>query len=194
LRRVRGSSSRCHLLTHPRTLRVLELPDLPDRAGAERFDEDTRRRSAYLQCGAFVARHSQILIALWDGQPGQGAGGTADVVAYRRTGRLPRDTAMLRQLEQAPEPFAIPQRPLDAPEFGPVYHIVTPRSGPTASVPADAFASRRLALAMYDDHPEQATAYFDQLERGSGGRSISAMPPGRPAPAPRLRRPPIGSR
>jgi hypothetical protein len=164
----RDHESRRHfnrLLTHPRTLRVLELPELPDRAGAGRFDEDTRRRSAYLQCGAFVARHSQILIALWDGQPGHGAGGTADVVAYRRTGRLPRDTTMLRELEQAPEPYAIPQRPLDAPEFGPVYHIVAPRSGPHESMPVDAFTYKRLALAMYDDHPEQATAYFDQLER-----------------------------
>jgi hypothetical protein len=167
------------LLTHPRTLRVMELPALPDSAGAPRFDETTRRRFAYLHCGAFVARHSQLLLALWDGEPAHGTGGTAAVVEYRRTGRLTGDPVMLRQFELAAEPFAIPQRPLDAPEFGPVYQIVTPRPG--QPVPANALSVRRLALAMYDDHPEQAAAYFAQLDRR--WHEIDAYNAAAPAPA-----------
>jgi hypothetical protein len=164
----RDEESRRHftrLVTDPRTLRVMELPELPHTAGPDEIDEATYRRFAYLRCGAFVARHSQLLIALWDGQPAQGTGGTAAVVEYRRTGRLNADPALLRLLKLAPEPFAFPQRPLDAPEFGPVYHIVTPRSGPDQPVPAAALTVRHLALAMYDHHPTLATAYFAELHR-----------------------------
>jgi hypothetical protein len=150
-------------LTHPRTLRVMPL-DVPECVGADRLDEATRRRFAYLCCGAFVARHSQLLIALWDGARAEGMGGTAAIVDYRRTGHLATDPVVRRLFEQMPEPFAIPERPLDAPEFGPVYHIVTPRPGPHHPEPHGALTLRRLALTMYDHHPAQAAAYFAQLE------------------------------
>jgi hypothetical protein len=147
------------LVSHPRTLRVFHL-DLP---GA--LDAATRRRVSYLCTGAYVARHSQVLIALWDGRPAEGLGGTAAIVDYRRTGRLDIDPKLLQLFEQVPEPFTIPQRPLDAPEFGPVYHIVTPRPGLHHPVPSDALTLHRLALRMYDDHPAQAAAYFEQLQQ-----------------------------
>jgi hypothetical protein len=153
-------------LAHPRMLRTMHL-DVPACVGAEQFDEATRRRLAYLCCGAFVARHSQVLIALWDGNREHGLGGTAAIVDYRRTGRLVADPLVLRLFAELPEPFGIPQRPLDAPEFGPVYHIVTPRPGPHQPVPADALTLQRLALTMYD-HDRKKTAkgaaYFAQLE------------------------------
>jgi hypothetical protein len=37
---------------------------------------------AYEAVGRFVARHSDILIAVWDGQAAQGRGGTADIIRY----------------------------------------------------------------------------------------------------------------
>lgn len=43
------------------------------------------RPSAYFDCGKRVVDESDLLIALWDGQPPRGAGGTADVVGYART-------------------------------------------------------------------------------------------------------------
>lgn len=37
---------------------------------------------AFLDAGKWVARESERLIAVWDGQSAEGAGGTGDIVAY----------------------------------------------------------------------------------------------------------------
>jgi hypothetical protein len=37
---------------------------------------------AYMEAGMRVVNSSDLLVALWDGQPSSGLGGTADVVAY----------------------------------------------------------------------------------------------------------------
>jgi len=47
---------------------VIELP------------QTAERNDAYAQVGAWLLDHSDVLIALWDGQPAQGRGGTAEVV------------------------------------------------------------------------------------------------------------------
>lgn len=45
---------------------------------AERSDE------AYWQSGLWVADRADLLIAIWDGKPARGHGGTAEVVEYAR--------------------------------------------------------------------------------------------------------------
>ncbi len=40
---------------------------------------------AYEAAGRWIATESELLIAVWDGQPARGRGGTADTVAYART-------------------------------------------------------------------------------------------------------------
>jgi len=47
------------------------------------------RTEAYEQVGRYVVDHSDVVIAVWDGQQAQGRGGTADVVAYTRARRVP---------------------------------------------------------------------------------------------------------
>jgi hypothetical protein len=48
---------------------------------------DTKERS-YLLAGEYISDHSDLLIAVWNGRPAAGLGGTADVVAYAlRRGR-----------------------------------------------------------------------------------------------------------
>ena len=42
------------------------------------------RNEAYEKTGFFIAEHSDVVIAVWDGLPSQGRGGTADVVARAR--------------------------------------------------------------------------------------------------------------
>jgi conflict system pore-forming effector with SLATT domain len=42
------------------------------------------RREAYLDCGIEVVNACDVLIALWDGEPARGRGGTAEVVTYAR--------------------------------------------------------------------------------------------------------------
>jgi hypothetical protein len=44
--------------------------------------EQSRREAAYEAGGRFVVDHCTVLIAIWDGQPARGRGGTAEVVAY----------------------------------------------------------------------------------------------------------------
>lgn len=81
------------------------------------------RDKQYAQVGAYIARHSQILIALWDGVETGLVGGTAQIVKF--------------QLEGIPEPYAPSHNPLDIVDNGPVYHIVTPRvkNSPPAGEP-----------------------------------------------------------
>ncbi|MEI8134720.1 MAG: hypothetical protein WCH46_06535 [bacterium] len=71
------------------------------------------RNMQYAQVGAYVARYSQILIAVWDGVTVEKLGGTSMVVDYK--------------LQGVPEMFGPPQSPLDPVETGPVYHIVARR-------------------------------------------------------------------
>jgi hypothetical protein len=46
------------------------------------IDENGTREDGYLDCGMETVNDADILIALWDGQPARGKGGTADVVEY----------------------------------------------------------------------------------------------------------------
>ncbi len=39
---------------------------------------------SYLAAGHYVADNSELLIAIWDGKPAAGVGGTGDVVSYAR--------------------------------------------------------------------------------------------------------------
>jgi SMODS and SLOG-associating 2TM effector domain 1 len=47
------------------------------------------REEAYEQVGHYVVDHSDAIIALWDGQPAAGRGGTATIVAYARKQGVP---------------------------------------------------------------------------------------------------------
>jgi hypothetical protein len=52
------------------------------------LDFDTPSEQAYWEAGKTVADRCEVLLAVWDGQPARGLGGTADVVKYaRRNGR-----------------------------------------------------------------------------------------------------------
>lgn len=44
---------------------------------------------AYTACGIYILEHCDVLIALWDGLPAQGPGGTAEVVQHARAHSLP---------------------------------------------------------------------------------------------------------
>ncbi len=150
------------LLSPAHTVRVLDMPRVPAGDG-EPLDAATQRLLQYTLAGAYVARHAQVFIALWDGEPPDKPGGTGDIVALRRTGRFAALPAGLAaRLAHVPDPFAVRDNPLGAPETGAVHHIVTPREN--RPVPAHAFAGRRLPPAEYD-HPHQRRRYFAHLAR-----------------------------
>jgi hypothetical protein len=56
---------------------VVELP----------FQAD--RKQAYQALGGYLVAHSEVLLAIWDGQGAQGRGGTGEVVAMARQRGLP---------------------------------------------------------------------------------------------------------
>jgi hypothetical protein len=68
---------------HSKAKRSFVVPsDLP-------IDYISNRDHAYARVGAYVAEHCQLLIAIWDGEPARGAGGTAEVVYWKSEGLIP---------------------------------------------------------------------------------------------------------
>jgi hypothetical protein len=53
-------------------------------ANVELLDQGDSNEEAYLLAGKRVVDLSELVLALWDGKPAQGLGGTADVVQYAR--------------------------------------------------------------------------------------------------------------
>jgi hypothetical protein len=47
------------------------------------------RNLAYLACGQEVVKHSDIVVAVWDGQATRGEGGTGDIVQYAKDHQVP---------------------------------------------------------------------------------------------------------
>lgn len=47
--------------------------------------ENGSREDAYLDCGMATVDGSDVLLAVWDGEPARGRGGTGDVVAYAKS-------------------------------------------------------------------------------------------------------------
>jgi hypothetical protein len=47
--------------------------------------ENGSREDAYLDCGMATVDGSDVLLAVWDGEPARGKGGTGDVVSYARS-------------------------------------------------------------------------------------------------------------
>lgn len=73
----------CALATADRGVRV---------AGTKGHDAESgaaERGPAYLRAGHAVVDRCDILVAIWDGQPARGVGGTANVIAYARQRNRP---------------------------------------------------------------------------------------------------------
>ena len=68
---------------------VLQLPLLHGISAAAIAEHGTARDHQYAQAGVFVASHSHILLALWDGRESHLLGGTAQVVRYHLNGIMP---------------------------------------------------------------------------------------------------------
>lgn len=71
------------------------------------------RNLQYAQVGSYIARQSQLLIALWNGVESDAVGGTAQIIKFKREGVWPG---------YGPQPLS----PVSV-DNGTVYHVVTPR-------------------------------------------------------------------
>jgi hypothetical protein len=96
-----------------------------------------KRNEQYRAVGLFIVRHCDILIALWDGEEeGKAAGGTAEIVDFKLNGI---------GLAESDSPRAS----LDAPEIGPVIHVVTPRMKSTEPPPVSVVPWGKEFLARF---------------------------------------------
>ena len=131
---------------------VFEMPIMRGNTlhGIAEYGEQRNRQ--YAQVGAFVARHSQIFVALWDGITeglGDKPGGTAEIVRFRLEGAASHYEPAAGQLTLA--------------SIGTVHHISTPRPG--EPVPADALKCKLLRPAhqVHDEEPEDLSKWMDQF-------------------------------
>ena len=100
---------------------VFVLASTASSVAASSADEQTLREAQYREVGIYIATHSHVLLALWDGVPGGAVAGTAEVVRLKLEGQIHSD-----------------DRALDADDCGPVYHVHTPRRGTGIDVDAPA--------------------------------------------------------
>lgn len=77
------------------------------------------REQAYLNVGMLIARHSHVLLALWNGLDTGCTGGTSQIVGFRLDGQ--------------PDPLESTLFLQNAVDDGPVYQVVTPRLSETAT-------------------------------------------------------------
>jgi hypothetical protein len=76
---------------------VEDFRDLLERSAASEVVTGPTRTAAYEAAGFAVVERSDGLLALWDGRPARGRGGTADVVAHaRRLGHPVRVVEVVR--------------------------------------------------------------------------------------------------
>jgi hypothetical protein len=76
---TRGAKARSRqLLDRARKTIVLNMAD--PNSGLDDF-----REKAYEEAGRYVVDHCDLLIAVWNGMPARGRGGTAEIVSYARS-------------------------------------------------------------------------------------------------------------
>lgn len=113
------------------------------------------RPDCYDALGEWLVRHSHALLALWDGEPGRGPGGTAEVVR--------------RFLDGATQD----QQHLVLADTGPVIHVHTPRASRSAPSPGELAGSIEylfphlagIADGLDSERWNAALARIDQFNR-----------------------------
>lgn len=114
---------------------VFELSLLEDNKDISKYGRD--RTKQYALGGAYVANHSHILLALWDGIPLGKSAGTSEVVQFKRTG----------DMKDLPKRYKPQHGPLDISDTGPVFHIITSRE---IGEPLDTVGEIRVLLPNHE--------------------------------------------
>ena len=127
-----------------------ELPLLIGNTPENIREYGPERNLQYTQVGAFIVRHSHVLIALWDGTDNGLEGGTAQIVEYK--------------LKGIPETYKPLQYHLEIIDTGPVYHIVTPRQR-NPQPQGEPFSFKLLLPLLESDDTAEQKAHFGMLER-----------------------------
>jgi hypothetical protein len=141
------------LLTH-----AIAAPVMPFTRGnsPEAVRADPKKRAEqYRAVGLFIAQHSNVLIAIWDGdESNMAVGGTAEVVKFTREG-IPLEVSRSARAS------------LDGSEIGPVVHVAAPRR--KQGSPAGAVAVERWGRAVVRHYRGGTAARaFDHVGRFIG--------------------------
>ena len=125
------------------------------------------RDRQYAELGVFVSSHCQVLLALWDGKPGEAVGGTSDVVHYHLHGAMPG----LGRADAPPNLLAEDDSDL-------VFHIVCSRERPGGGADG-ALSTHWLTRTSREPGtgpiPGSYARLFDQLgEFNADGRKYAA--------------------
>ncbi|MDM8563154.1 hypothetical protein QUF54_07360, partial [Candidatus Marithioploca araucensis] len=91
------------------------------------------RSKQYALAGAYIARHSLMLLALWDGIPLNKSAGTSEVVQFKLTG----------DMKDLPKRYKPQYGHLDIADTGPVFHVMTSRE---SGHPLDTVGETRVLL------------------------------------------------
>ena len=128
-----------------RAASTIEAP-LAERVSADSITScDEARRLQYQEVARYIARHSQLLIALWDGEESTD-GGTAQTIHWQQTG--------------TDAPLAPRLGFLDDLENGPVIHVLTPRE--CSNVPSEEVCCQTLYPPTYENDVE-AQKHFESV-------------------------------
>jgi len=141
-----------------------------ERCAAVRILSTTTPEAGYMATAYFIARYSHILVAFWDGLPGLGDGGTADVVRLRTTGSADRIEAAID----------VPSLP----DIGPVYQIQTRRkdhggeirSGEVRHLHPRRFHGDARAEADFDAALKRLDLYNADMLAATAGSATEASP------------------
>jgi hypothetical protein len=131
-----------------KSTRYFELPLVHGNTPQNIATNGEYRDRQYTQIGAYIAQHSRILIALWDGKISNKKAGTSAIVRFK--------------LEGVPRPYARPPGPLTLPESGPVYQILTPRvSNP--NLEGESSTPLKLFPEYWGNDQTQAEKAYDKI-------------------------------
>jgi hypothetical protein len=112
---------------------VFELSLLKDNTPENIRQHGKARSKQYALVGAYIARHSHILLALWDGIDLGKSGGTSEVVQFKLTGNM----------KDLPKRYQPQHGPLDIADTGPVFHVTASRN---SGKPLDTVGETRVLL------------------------------------------------
>jgi hypothetical protein len=126
------------------------LPFAPGNT-ADNVGERAHRALQYAAAGAHLTRTAHVMLAIWNGKASEGVGGTADIVQYRLYG--------------APAELRGPTALLDAPDTGPIYHIVAARrSDPETEWPVGTVFVRT-ARGQVGELGDPSRQLYERIER-----------------------------
>ena len=111
----------------------------------------------YYECGVETVQQSQILLALWDGEPSQGLGGTADMVRFAR--EQGRPVIWIHSATGAVQQFNVSPDILSDPEM----RFLNDLPGPSVEMPSG--FPRDLANAWFVKLDENASRAAPQFRR-----------------------------